>query len=186
MTRADGIPELARAAQAGDVTAWERLVAEFTPLLRRVARSYGLQHHDVDDAVQLVWMRAWASIGNLHEPAAIAGWLITTTRRCALRVRQAAERELPVDALGEDDPARGPSVDQRLIEQERAAALHAAIGRLPQRQRTIVEALLGDLPGGYQQIAEEIRMPIGSIGPTRARSFARLRGDAELACVCAA
>jgi hypothetical protein len=44
----------------------------------------------------------------------------------------------------------------------------------------MIEALLRDRDGGYQRIADELGVPIGAIGPTRARSLARLRNDTAL------
>jgi RNA polymerase sigma factor (sigma-70 family) len=180
MIRADDIAGWVRSAQQGNPQAWDRLVAEFTPRLRSVIRGYGLRPDDVDDAMQLTWMRAWASIGTVHEPAAIAGWLATTARRTAMRVRQHALREIPVDEVFHEQPVRGPSLEDEVILAQRAAALRRAVRRLPGHQRTVLEALLADQAGPYRDIAGEIGVPIGSIGPTRARSVARLRNDAEL------
>jgi hypothetical protein len=67
-----------------------------------------------------------------------------------------------------------------------AAALRRAARRLPQHQQRIVEALLDEPPGGYLEVASSARVPVGSIGPTRARSFARLREDEELCAAVAA
>jgi RNA polymerase sigma factor (sigma-70 family) len=180
--RAD-LSELARAAKRGDPRAWDRLVSELTPLLRGAIRRYGLSHHDAEDVIQCTWIRAWAGIGGLHEPAAIAGWLLTSVRRNALRALHSHARETPTGELAADLPEPGPSLDERLLERERATALHGAIRRLPTRQRMMLEALMRDRDGGYQRIADELGVPIGSIGPTRARSFARLRDDAALSLV---
>ena len=53
------------------------------------------------------------------------------------------------------------------------------MSRLPGRQRALAAALLAERP--YSELAQELRMPVGSIGPIRARSIARLRRDPELA-----
>jgi RNA polymerase sigma factor (sigma-70 family) len=175
------IGELARAAQRGDPRAWDRLVNELTPMLRGAIRRYGLNHHDTEDVLQGTWIRAWAGIGNLHEPAAIAGWLLTSARRNAIRALHARSRQTPASEPATDLPEPGPTLDERLIESERATALHGAIRRLPTRQRMIVEALLRDRD--YQRISDELGVPIGSIGPTRARSLDRLRRDTALSLV---
>ena len=84
---------LVRASRAGDSAAWTQLVERFTPTLRRIARSYRLQPSDVDDVVQATWLRLFAHIEQLRDPAAVAGWLATTTRRECLRVLQGHVRE---------------------------------------------------------------------------------------------
>jgi DNA-directed RNA polymerase specialized sigma24 family protein len=85
---------LVTAARAGDRNAWTSLVRQLDPMLRRVVRRYGLSPTQVDDAVQQTWMRLCESIGSLRQPAAVAGWLITTARREALRLLQSPVGEL--------------------------------------------------------------------------------------------
>jgi RNA polymerase sigma factor (sigma-70 family) len=174
------IVRLVRSAQRGNPGAWERLVAEFSPLLRRVIHGYGLRGHDLDDALQETWVRAWSHVGTVREPAAVAGWLITIARRNAMRIRQHELREVPVELPGEDEGAAGMPLEDEVILAHRAAAVRRAVERLPSHQRTLLEALLGDSGGGYREVADEIGVPIGSIGPTRLRSLERLRNDPTL------
>ncbi len=171
---------LVRAAQRGDARAWDCLVRRFTPVLRRVVTRYRLSRHDVEDVVQVTWMQAYRSIGSLHEPAALPGWLVTTARRSALRALQLDTRETPVDepvAHGIADPR---SVEDEVMAGRLATALRDAVHRLPGRQRAVVRALLLEPAPSYERLASELRMPVGSIGPTRARSLERLRHDDRL------
>jgi RNA polymerase sigma factor (sigma-70 family) len=175
------IAELVRSAQRGDQHAWKLLVIEFTPALRRVIRRCGLHEHDVDDVMQVTWIHACTGLRHVREPAAIAGWLGTTARCNALRLRRRTLRGLPADTWLADEPQAGPSVEDEVIDAERAAALRSAVGRLPSHQRAVVEALLDERAGGYRAISAEVGIPIGSIGPTRARALVRLFHDGALA-----
>ena len=120
------------------------------------------------------------SIRAIDEPAAVPGWLVTTTRREAIRAMRARAREVLGEELAATVPDdASPAVDA-LVRGERRDALRAAVRRLPARQRALAEALLAEPAPGYAGIAEELGMPIGSIGPIRARCLARLRRDPVL------
>ena len=111
-------------------------------------------------------------------PGAIAGWLVVTTRREAMRTLQRGVREVLTDdtsAIDDPDPA-GPDV--HAIERERRAALHAAVERLAGRQRVLLTSMLSTPAPTYEQLSTRLEMPVGSIGPTRDRAS---RGCATIA-----
>ena len=172
---------LARAAAAGDVAAWEALVARFTPALRAAARGFRLGPADVDDVVQATWLAAFTHIGQLREPEAIAGWLLVSARREALRSLQRGVRE--VVTVEPQSPARPDlsSQEAAVIEVERREAVRAAVQRLPERQRLLVSELFGPAGPSYAEVSAKLGIPIGSIGPTRERVLARLRRDRAIA-----
>jgi RNA polymerase sigma factor (sigma-70 family) len=169
------------AAARGDVQAWDTIVRRYSPLLRRVARGYRLDAHDVDDVVQACWVSLLTSLGGLREPKAIGAWLVTTARRQSLRMHQRAVREVLAEApVAERQPAPD-SIEGELIRAEQRAMLRAAVERLPGRQRDLLLALIASPDRSYAEVSRGLGMPIGSIGPTRERGFRRLRGDARLA-----
>ena len=163
-----------------DDASWTALVARHDRLLRGVARRYRLNASDVDDVLQNTWVRAWRHLDQLRDADAIEGWLVVTVRREAMRLLQRDVREVlaasPVDA---SQPAAG-CVEDAVLERERDACLHAAVGRLPARQRDILRGLLASPEPSYGAVAARLGMPRGSVGPTRERAFARLRLDSAL------
>lgn len=173
--------DLVLAARAGDDRAWERLHVRFTPMLRSVAYSYRLSASDVDDAVQMTWVRLVSHIGRLREPAALAGWLATTIRRECLRLLQRPVREHVTD-----DPELGERIDlvsdpeRALLAAERRVVLARALGTLPERHRRLMVLLLTQPKPDYDTVSTTLGMPRGSIGPIRARSIARLQDDPQL------
>lgn len=171
---------LVRAARAGDDAAWARLIARYDRLVRSIARSYRLQPSDIDEAVQNTWTRLYRHIDRVRDPAAIAGWLATTTRREAMRVLQTHVREQLTD-----DPHIGDAVEIDLGEANVLAAedrlvLRQAIAVLPGRQRELLNLLLTQPDADYEHISATLKMPMGSIGPTRGRGLARLRRNRTL------
>src|SRR3954452_18714447 len=172
---------LARAAQTGDEAAWTTLVTRFNAPLRGIARSYRLSATDVDDVVQATWLDALQDIHHLRDPAAIAGWLATTTRRKALRSLQTRTREQLTNDPTDHDRIDPEDPEQRVLAAERRRILGDALTNLPERQRRLMTLLLASDPAlDYKGISHLLSMPLGSLGPTRARSLARLARNPTL------
>lgn len=171
---------LVRAAGAGDDAAWTHLVERFDGTLRDIARSYRLAPADIDDVMQATWLRLFKHIERLREPACLAGWLATTTRRESLRCLQAPVREQLTDdpLLAERPDSEGP--EDKLLAAERRAILARALATLPERHRQLMTLLAADPALDYQQISAMLAMPAGSIGPIRARSLTRLARNSAL------
>jgi RNA polymerase sigma factor (sigma-70 family) len=114
----------------------------------------------------------------VRDPEALAGWLVTTTRREALRALTAARRQVPAGAEGELDIADDVDLtapDRGLLRLERQEAVLAALAELPDPLRQLLLMLVADPPKPYSEISETLGIPIGSIGPTRMRGLERLR-----------
>jgi RNA polymerase sigma factor (sigma-70 family) len=166
------------AARAGDRKALDALVVELTPLVWHVARGQGLARTEAEDVVQTVWLSLLRHLHTVAEPKALAGWLITTTRRAARRGNgPAADREEPLS----DDAAALVPTDQALPEPEalrndRDRRLWRAFRQLPQRCQELLRLTVLAGRAEYRVVAEALRMPRGSIGPTRGRCLNLLRG----------
>ena len=176
-TNENAVARLATAAATGDERAWGALVHRLDPLVRGVVRAYRLGSADAEDVVQTTWLHAFRHLPKLREPAAFPKWLTVTARREALRAIQRSGREVLQE---EPRPVREESpvtVEQQVIEREQSDAVHAAVARLPQRQRTLLGAILRKPGVSYDELSEALGMPMGSIGPTRERALKRLRDD---------
>ena len=77
-------------AAGGDQDAWHELVDRYAPLVYTICTRYRLSNHDIEDVGQNVWLLLVEQLGKLREPAALPGWLATTTARECLRVVTAA------------------------------------------------------------------------------------------------
>ncbi len=169
---------LVERARDGDQRAWNQIVERYGPLVWSICNRYQLNRSDIDDVGQTVWLLLVEQLGNLRVSAALPGWLATTTARECLRVLRAARRYDLADPQA--DSLVPPGTDHALIEQEILAAelnaaLRAAFANLPPRCRRLLSMLLGDPPLPYAKISSALAIPIGSIGPQRARCLERLR-----------
>jgi DNA-directed RNA polymerase specialized sigma24 family protein len=66
------------------------------------------------------------------------------------------------------------------VARERCEAVTSALDRLPVHPRLLLRALMADPAPKYATISRALEVPVGSIGPTRGRALARLRGDRAL------
>ena len=179
------VSELVEAAVGGDQAAWCGIVERYTPLLVSVLRGYRLGEDDLRDVAQTVWLRLVEHLGSLREPRALPMWIITTAKNESVRVLKARARTSPFSAVYEDE-AEVPQVadtedlDAALLRDERRRALLSAFAELSDRDRALLTLLVADPPIPYAEISSRLDMPIGSIGPTRARVLAKLRGSPSL------
>jgi len=168
--------DLVAAAAAGDSAAWDALVNQYSGLLWSIARGFRLSSADAGDAVQTTWLRLVENLDRIEDPAKLPGWLATTVRRECIRLlkrggreRLSADDDLP-DLADPADP-----LDTHLLTEERDAALWVAFGRLPERCRVLLRALMVSPPSSYAEISAALGLPIGGIGPTRGRCLDQLR-----------
>jgi RNA polymerase sigma factor (sigma-70 family) len=182
---ADAVALLVRSARAGDSRAWEQIVKRFGGTIRAVTRGFRLNGADAEDVTQATWLRLLRSIDRIEDPAALKAWLVTTARRESLRSLQGRTRELPTDQpIFEDQP--DPAVlDEQLTLAERGRALREAMTELPAKARALLETLVNGPDCSYEELSAKLGIPVGSIGPTRGRSLARLRQDPRLLAVVA-
>jgi RNA polymerase sigma factor (sigma-70 family) len=171
--------DLVAAASIGDQRAWDQLVERFLPLVRHVVRSFRLSEQDVDDVSQLVWLRLVEHLGDIREPRALPGWISTTARNASLALLRARRTTIPIedDTMGafEEDPT------EALYREQRREALLQGLAELSDRHRDLLLLLLTDPPVPYGEISRRLGIPIGSIGPNRARALQKLRETRSMA-----
>lgn len=171
--------ELVHLAADGDRAAWEDIVARHAGLVWNVARAHRLADADAADVSQTVWLRLVENLGRIREPDALAGWLATTTRHETLRLLRRSGREVPdedgVEAGLADRASREPGAEDLVLREERHTTLWGALDTLSPKCRLLLRALASVQSASYVQVAAALDMPIGSIGPTRARCLHHLR-----------
>ena len=174
---------LVHRAAEGDPAAWNAIVDEYAGLLWSVVRGFRLNEAQAADAVQTTWLRLVEHIADLREPGHVAGWLKTTAQRVCLQVIRQGGREQLTDwdedrGAGSGGRYEGPDEDgpeAAALRQEQQVLVRRALAELPDRHRQLMELLLASPAISYQEIGARLGMPVGSIGPTRARILARMR-----------
>ncbi|MGH3173517.1 MAG: RNA polymerase sigma factor [Streptosporangiaceae bacterium] len=176
--------DLVARARNGDKQAWDALVERYAPLIWSICRRHGLGDADAADVGQNVWLKLVDQLGTIRVPAALPGWLATTTRRECGRLLRAAPgaRETGhadgTQAIADD---HAPAAEEELLAAERHAALREALTHLPPCCQQLIALLAQDPPPSYAQISVRLGIPEGSIGPTRARCLDKLRRHPAIA-----
>jgi RNA polymerase sigma factor (sigma-70 family) len=166
---------LVRAAADGDREAWNGLVERFSGLVWGVARAHRLGDADAADVVQTTWLRLVEHLDTIRNPQGVGAWLATTARHECLRVLRVGQRHVLTDGFDLMEASTDTSLDARLLASERDAALWRAFTELAERCRRLLRILGADPTPSYEEVGAAMDMPIGSIGPTRARCLEQLR-----------
>ncbi|MEO6790931.1 MAG: sigma-70 family RNA polymerase sigma factor [Ornithinibacter sp.] len=162
-----------RAYRDGDLAAMDQLVDLLTPVLWHTARAQGASESLAQEAVQTAWLRLVESIDRIKDPQAVMAWLIVTVRRECWRTKRIADRaglELE-DTLADD----GPDPSTLTVHREDHRVLWAHVQQLTPRCQALLRVIaFADRPD-YAAVSDALKMPVGSIGPTRGRCLAKLR-----------
>ncbi|USX53597.1 RNA polymerase sigma factor [Lentzea sp. HUAS12] len=172
-SRRTRITDLVRAVRAGAHEHVDELVAELSPLLWQVARGQGLDRATSQDVVQTTWLNFLRDVENIREPAAVVGWLITTTKREAWRAQRKAHAGEPLD--GHDVVDDSPSPEETALSSDRQRRLWEAVSQLSERCQALLRIVAFVQRPDYTAVARSLGMARGSVGPTRGRCLAQLR-----------
>jgi len=172
------VVDLVRAAASGQKAAWDKLVDRFAPTVWAVARGHRLSAADAADVSQTTWLRLVENLHRIEQPERVGAWLATTARRESLRVLRLSGRQVP---NGDDftrvvDLRQDVAKDDNLVAAQRARIVSDLVSQLSVRSQTLLRLLSAEEPLSYKEISEALDMPIGSIGPTRARALQQLKG----------
>ncbi|TDP89914.1 RNA polymerase sigma factor [Labedaea rhizosphaerae] len=177
-------PLLQRAAKGMD-SAWREIVQRYAPLVFAVCHRYGIGGADAQDVAGSVWLGLVAHLDRIREPEALPGWIATTAKNeCLAQLRHRA-RQIPTDA-DQLDVSVAADFDATLIAAERDDVARAAFARLPERDQDLLSMLFADPPVSYKEISSTLGIPVGAIGPTRARCLTRARRTPAVAALAGA
>lgn len=175
---------LLRDVQAGAPGAWDALVGRYERLVLAVPRQMGLSDTDAEEVFQATWLALFEQIALIRQPGALGSWIITTAQRQCWRVQRRAQRrreQTGLEAQAAELPAGGPAPAELAESLERQALVREALAELRPRCRDLLERLFLEVGEGagpeassYAEIARDLRMPVGSIGPTRGRCLQEL------------
>ena len=166
-------------ARNGERQAWDALVERYAPLIWSICRRHRLEAADAQDAAQNVWLKLVDQLDKIRDPAALPGWLATTTRRECGRIlrtaRQTPRRRVMRWPPGSSRTDHAQAAEQDLLAAERHAALREAFGQLPPGCQQLLALLIQDPALSYAEISARLGIPVGSIGPSRRRCLDKLR-----------
>ncbi|HEX4100950.1 MAG: sigma-70 family RNA polymerase sigma factor [Pseudonocardiaceae bacterium] len=174
------VADLLRGIHDGDPASWDEILRRYDKLVSRTVRSFRLQEADAVDAMQMTWLRLAENAHRVQFPERLGAWLATTARReCLHIVCQGKLKLIFTDVVPEpaSDPSSGPQ--QRAIDADTTQTLRKLIDELSPMRRTLIRMLFTDNPCSYDDVARITGIPLGGIGPTRARALRQLRDNLD-------
>jgi RNA polymerase sigma factor (sigma-70 family) len=169
------VAELLTAAEQGSQEAWDALVERYGRLVWSVVRGFRFDAATAADVSQTVWLRLVEHCGRIRDPERLASWLATTARNESIRASRRLSRAVPTEFSVELADDGAPSLDERLLDDEQLREVLGAFEQVSDKCRDLLRLLCTDPPLEYEDISTMLEMPIGSIGPTRARCLDRMR-----------
>ena len=169
----------------GEGAAWEALVKRYQRLVYAIVLRVGFDEHAAADVFQTVFARLVAHLPRIAEPQRLQAWIVTTAKREALLALRRGRRTVSMaraddagdEAADWDIADDSPLPEEALAELQQLDQLRHALDRMEVRCRELLLMLFRDdsekLP--YEEVAQRLRMSVGSIGPTRSRCLAKLR-----------
>ena len=180
--------ELVAACLDGDAAAWEALILRYKRLIYSIPIKNGFSVVDASDVFQSVCVLLLERLPSLRDHNKISSWLMTTTTRECWRVAAQWKRESAASThdaeTGRDrmsEIASGELLSdelQALLEQQHT--VRHAVATLPERCQKLISMLFYDKDEpSYVDIARRMRIPVSSVGPTRARCLEKLKKELE-------
>ncbi len=170
------VATLVESAGEGDQQAWRELVLRFGGMIASVGRRYGLSAADIGELQQTTWLRLVENLHRIEQPERVGGWLATTASRQSLQLLKRASRyTVGADQMLANLPDDHTFEVDALPAGEERKALLRGWNRLKPRCQELLTLLISDDAVGYKELSQLLDMPIGSIGPTRARCLEHLR-----------
>jgi RNA polymerase sigma factor (sigma-70 family) len=160
----------------GDPRGLDDLVAVMTPVLWQVVRAYRVSPEVAEDVIQSTWLALVRHRNSIDDHQAVGGWLTTTARRAAWRAGSQTQRDVSVDPTDLEPyiPAER-SAESRVVEGDERSRLWRVVATLDQRCQRLLRVVAFEQRPDYAALSNDLRMPVGSIGPTRGRCLTKLR-----------
>ena len=165
-----GDRDLIRRCIEGDQEAWKALVRRYERLIYSIALRICRNSETAADVLQQVCLELYQRLDEVRNIATLPSWIATVTRRKSCDYWRSCE---PAEPLLDDGSADSEDIFANI---ERQHTLERAMASLPERNRRLMQMLyMSDRDYSYQEIAQQLGMPVASIGPTRIRSLKKLR-----------
>jgi RNA polymerase sigma factor (sigma-70 family) len=169
------LPTLVSEAGNGNQAAWGAIVDRFSGLVWSTTRAHRLSAAEAADAAQSTWLRLVENLDRIEDPERLGAWLATTARRECLRIIRMGKREMPSDEEWLFESDSGEKIEGPLLTRERDEALWDAFREIEERCQALLRLVCAPDPPSYDEVAAALGIPVGAIGPTRARCLDKLR-----------
>jgi RNA polymerase sigma factor (sigma-70 family) len=162
---------LIHAALNGDPSAYKRLMKKYHDAIYNFIYRMVHDKHQVEDLTQEAFIKAFSSLASFNEEYAFSTWLYKIATNNSIdyirkRKLQTYSIDKPIESRDSDYsfelPDESYETDGEMISDQRAAMLNEAIKKLPEKYRRVIH-LRHVEEKSYEEIAEELHLPIGTV-----------------------
>lgn len=147
---------------AGDIAAFEEVVAAYSPRLRYYLRKLLDDPAAAEDALQDVWFAAFRNLRRLRAPEAFTAWIYRIARDRAFRELRRRGRPPRFADLSAAADAPAQASDDGDFSAEDAERVHRGLNSLaPEHRDALTLRFLENMT--YEQIAAIVAKPIGTV-----------------------
>jgi RNA polymerase sigma factor (sigma-70 family) len=172
--------DIVEACLAGDELAWRVLIERYSRLIYTIPLRFGLSKMAADEVFQETCLILLEKLGTLQDRHRLSSWLMTVSRRACIKRFRRRDRDLDASLVEEaiEDGSTKETLEDSLLRLEKRYLIHRAIERLSPRCQQLLKGLFFDHPPkSYREVAEELDIPLGGVGPTRARCLEKLHQE---------
>lgn len=171
------------ATLAGDTAAFGHLVGRYQNRLHNSVVRYLGSEEDARDIVQDAFVQAFVKLETFRGSSAFFTWLYRIAFNLAAshlrRRRNVHSLDASKDACGEEPLGRGEAPEDGVLRAEAVEQVHAALGELADEHRQVI--VLREIDGmTYDQIADVLEVPVGTVRSRLFRARMQLRGCLNL------
>jgi RNA polymerase sigma factor (sigma-70 family) len=183
LLQTDDLDELVTRCLKQDSHAWSRIVDRFQNMVYSIARRYNLGEDDAGDVFQATFQALYRNLDRIESAKTLPKWLAVTASRESLRIKRIASKSVYAEDRGIDLETlvdlEEQDAEANAVDAERADTVRRLTRELQEKCRELLTMLYLEDDPSYQDISDRLRMPIGAIGPTRARCLEKLRKKLE-------
>lgn len=163
--------QLIQAALKGDNAAYKKLMKKYHDAIYNFIYRMIHDKHQVEDLTQEAFIKAFQSLASFNEEYAFSTWLYKIATNNSIdyirkRKLQTYSIDKPIDAKDSDYSFELPDdsyeTDMEMISDQRARMLNEAITKLPEKYRKVIHLRHVD-ERSYEEIAEQLKLPIGTV-----------------------
>ena len=163
----------------GDAEAWHEMVDLFSEHVYSVTRRYHLSPDDAADVFQATFTSLFQRIDHIEDPLTLPKWLAVAASRLSLRTKRLNSRTVPVNndeaGLVETLASEESNAEEEGVKSAEAWAVREAIAQVGGKCTPLLTLLYLEDDLSYDQISASLGIPVGAIGPTRARCLQKVR-----------
>ncbi len=160
-----------------DLPSFERIVADYGPLISRIAMTYEADPNLREDLVQQIMLAVWQALPNFRAEASLKTFVAKIAQNRAISYVAREVRRPPTAEVSETLEADEPNPEETAIHANEREALVAATQRLPLPQRQVIFMVLEGFT--YTEIADTLEIAPNALALRLSRAKTALKSAME-------